>query len=445
MSGFAKGLGGRCLALLVVVVLGAACGCGGSNVDPYPISLTYPPRADMIVDKIPGDKVDNPDDPGQLDRWVANIANQPSGKVLDPNAIDASTRNAVQAELENHFGKPAAPKVEADAAAAFDKEDGAAEQTRQQTVRQEVERLQLDPKTLAEGSRQYRRHCMHCHGVPGNGRGPTGPWLNPHPRDYRQGMFKFISTDEVKVLRSEETGNPDPVPLARKPRREDLLRTLKKGIDGTSMPSFGLEDEQVLNSLVSYVIHLSIRGQTEMGVLKALLTGGMKPDEVPAKVAKEANSALLEWAKAVPAIKPPPYEYNDQDNAARLASVERGYRLFIDQKQRKCLECHVDFGRQAKFNYDDWGTMVRPRDLTAGQFRGGRRPIDIYWRVIGGIPGVGMPAHKMEHNSAAKTDEAWDLVNFVLALPYPNMLPPKVAKEIYPSLSKESTEHASLR
>ena len=39
--------------------------------------------------------------------------------------------------------------------------------------------------TLAEGSKLYRQHCLHCHGLEGNGRGPTGYWVNPPPRDYR--------------------------------------------------------------------------------------------------------------------------------------------------------------------------------------------------------------------------------------------------------------------
>src|SRR5262245_30980488 len=31
----------------------------------------------------------------------------------------------------------------------------------------------------------YRRHCAHCHGINGDGQGPTASILNPYPRDYR--------------------------------------------------------------------------------------------------------------------------------------------------------------------------------------------------------------------------------------------------------------------
>ena len=40
----------------------------------------------------------------------------------------------------------------------------------------------------------YRKHCVHCHGITGDGRGPTALFLNPYPRDYRPGVYKFKST-----------------------------------------------------------------------------------------------------------------------------------------------------------------------------------------------------------------------------------------------------------
>ena len=41
------------------------------------------------------------------------------------------------------------------------------------------ESLKLDAATLADGSKLYRQHCLHCHGLSGNGRGPTAPWGQP--------------------------------------------------------------------------------------------------------------------------------------------------------------------------------------------------------------------------------------------------------------------------
>ena len=63
----------------------------------------------------------------------------------------------------------------------------------------------------------YRRHCAHCHGISGDGRGPTAGILNPYPRDYRKGLFKFKGTQ-----------------YAAKPTHEDLRRIVSDGIPGTA-------------------------------------------------------------------------------------------------------------------------------------------------------------------------------------------------------------------
>src|SRR5262249_7496123 len=103
---------------------------------------------------------------------------------------------------------------------------------------------------------------LYCHGLTGDGRGPTAKWVNPHPRDYRRGIFKFTSTDLEQGV--------------RRPSRADLMRTLRQGIEGTAMPSFNLLEDEKLDALVSYVIHLSMRGQTEFVVMQAWLGSNPK-------------------------------------------------------------------------------------------------------------------------------------------------------------------------
>ncbi|MBV8268634.1 MAG: c-type cytochrome, partial [Planctomycetaceae bacterium] len=63
---------------------------------------------------------------------------------------------------------------------------------------------------------------------------------------------------------------------------------------------------------------------------------------------------------------------------------------------------------------DDWGNPLRPANLNRGIYKGGRRPLDIYWRIAKGINGAKMPAHY----PTLDPERIWDLVNFVLALPY---------------------------
>ena len=58
---------------------------------------------------------------------------------------------------------------------------------------------------------------------------------------------------------------------------------------------------------------------------------------------------------------------------------------------------------------------ILPRNLRQGIYRGGRRPIDIFWRVQNGIDGTPMPA---ANKAALQEDDLWDIVNYVLSLPY---------------------------
>ena len=73
---------------------------------------------------------------------------------------------------------------------------------------------------LALGYALYSRYCTQCHGVNGDGEGPVAQYLDPKPRNYQYGIFKFTST-----------------PYGRKPRRADLIQTVQRGVTGTSMPS----------------------------------------------------------------------------------------------------------------------------------------------------------------------------------------------------------------
>jgi hypothetical protein len=425
----------RVFALTIPCLLPLLSGC---DLESYPSELTYPLRSDPLVVTPPKSTAWDTIAPGQLDKHIARLR-ELGGETRDPAKLPANQRQQLAQELLKVFGTPAAPKVELkDGGKEF--EDG-------------IKALKLDEKTLAEGSKQYRRHCMHCHGVSGDGRGPTAPWVSPTPRDYRQGDFKFLSADV-------SLGD-----IKRKPRRSDLLRTLDHGIEGTSMPSFSLLPEDHKQQLISYVIHLSLRGEVEYRTMMPLLAEGSLGDAtVQEKVEEVLKDKLQAWQESnEKGIEPTPYPYPDAPSGSEEArkewlekvyypSVSRGYRLFADKRAGGCIECHSDFGRQVPFRYDSWGTLVRPANLTAGVYRGGRRPIDLYWRIRGGIIPSQMPKSDYTEKTPDKWgkklgedkyefDPYWDLVNFLQALPHPQMLPSDVKDEIY-STRKKETERA---
>lgn len=105
-------------------------------------------------------------------------------------------------------------------------------------------RLAVAPgEILHQGRLLYAEHCQHCHGVAGDGNGPTAKYLSPLPRDYRDAKFKFTKTASTHPA-----------------SREDLARIVEDGIPGTYMPSFKLLEPHELDSIVEYVRWLAMRG-----------------------------------------------------------------------------------------------------------------------------------------------------------------------------------------
>jgi mono/diheme cytochrome c family protein len=287
----------------------------------------------------------------------------------------------------------------------------------------------------AGGYAIYRRNCVHCHGVSGAGDGPTAPFLYPAPRDYRKGIFKFTST-----------------PSGDRPRRDDLRRTIKHGLHGSSMPSFEpLLDESEIEQVIDYVIFLSMRGETELALIEeGAISDEKDPNALSDQIVTEiAQGIFTKWKSAQSKVVNPPIPRTPTSRE----SVLRGRELFLGRTKEKleCAGCHgqlalgdgpsfvdqevfneVVFGgnpseRQARIDRldektktlwnqkpDDWGNPIRPANLNRGMYKGGRRPIDIYWRIAKGINGAQMPAHY----PTANEKQIWDLVNFVLALPY---------------------------
>ena len=377
-------------ALVVIVpLLFALPILSGCELDGYPDDLEYPMRSDPLAVEKPKEDAPAYDLPGEFPKelFVGLPEQQRKDVLLDIADVSQDQRRELNGELIKIFGSPAHPTAKV----------GELEKT-----------LKLDEETLKEGSTVYRQQCLHCHGLSGDGRGATAPWVNPHPRDYRQGIFKFTSS-------GQEEGR-------RKPRREDIIRTLREGIEGTSMPSFRLLADEDLEALASYVVHLSLRGELEYQVLRAL-----KKQEAEPKM-EDNVKAYLElvtgnWQAAQTSLIQPG-KFAQMNEKDLRESAKRGFGLFSrpspvgNLKSAGCLGCHTDFGRRSAHKYDAWGTIVKPTDLTNGILRGGRRPIDLYWRIHSGINGVTMPASSQNLSA----DEIWDIVNFLKVLPFPKML-----------------------
>lgn len=248
---------------------------------------------------------------------------------------------------------------------------------------------ELSDDQLVAGAAIFERRCQPCHGTSGDGNGPLAKYLKPLPRDYSKGLFKFTST-----------------PYGSKPRRADLVRTLRRGVTGTSMPSFADLSPDDLEAVVDYVIYLSQRGEFE----HELASLAEQEDEVNADAAKALAQAVVDrWKEAQPQLVMPITPMP----AFTPESIAKGQELF---KSQACNKCHGLDGRGGSFGglevgKDVWGHEAAAADLTSGMFRGGGRPIDIYRRIYSGISGTPMPG--FAQNFSKSPDDIWYLVHFI--------------------------------
>lgn len=249
----------------------------------------------------------------------------------------------------------------------------------------------FDATKLALGRSVYNKRCVQCHGVNGDGLGPTAASLYPKPRDYRRGVFKFTTT-----------------PYGYKPRREDLVRTVEKGIPGTSMPAFHLLPGKELQAVIDWIVLLTHRGELETQlVFAALDEEDVDLDAVPDTV----TNILDKWEQSeeslVMAVTPQPKFKTEHVASGKLAFVAKG-----------CVKCHGEDGRgQTADNLrgdlkDVWGNPTRAADLTSGMLRGGQEPLDVYRRIFAGINGTPMPG--FHQALASEPETVWNLVAYVL-------------------------------
>ncbi len=291
--------------------------------------------------------------------------------------------------------------------------------------------------TLAESAEMYRRQCLHCHGVNGDGQGPTAPYLVPRPRDYRQGIFKWVAVDN-----------------GAQPRRIDLRNILERGVVSTAMPSFKRFSRGELEGLVDYVRLLSMRGMSE-----TLLTGDLiNSDTGDLSGEGMTETYNLVWEKFAVAddkvvaadVEVKRFDLLSKDELTALET--RGAELF-KLEGVNCYQCHGMEGlgidspnikdanaftalywpaEQAQdedgndlfddagepimldpvIKTDNWGNDANPRNFTRSVFRGGNRPIDLYRRIKYGIGGTIMPALGEEYTD----EDVWALVAHVSKL-----------------------------
>lgn len=384
-------------------------------------------------------------------RYVTYAAKEASSAGLEGDKLTAAQWQQIDDAMVAMFGTPDDPKLPD-----LEDENGPVEWTGIASLSRL--RMAAGPVGSDEDGRPhglYREHCAHCHGVTGDGNGPTAVFLNPYPRDYRPGWFKFKST-----------------PIGQRPTHDDLKRVVLDGVPGTAMPAFKLLPENEVEALVEYVKYLAVRGEAERALIHKLVeeeqlydihAEGELQDKLT-EVRQVVAKLVQRWKRADGTPVDPRPEMTPEELAKSRA---HGRELFYGAIAN-CVKCHGEsgLGDGQLTDYDNWvkdfvdpnkadtagdvqkyvslGMLpprnIRPRNLRQGVFRGGMRPVDIYWRIVNGIEGTPMPAAPMrdEENPNPKTltkEDVWDIVNYVQSLPYEPLSQPQ--QQHVPGLAKE--------
>lgn len=218
---------------------------------------------------------------------------------------------------------------------------------------------------IAEGQGIYFRRCSFCHGLLGDGEGPAAEFMDPRPRDFTLGTFKFRTTESGEL-----------------PLDEDLFRTVSRGLPGTGMQAF--DDDLIKNGL-------SERERWAVIAYIKTFVPEFEDEEY------DPYKKIIKLPANMPA-------YN-QD------SIAKGKKIF---ERAKCWECHGKQGRgdgQKAFDRkDDWGFPIRIRNVThPWKIKAGIEVEDIYMRFSTGINGTPMPSFA----KALNEDERWSLANYI--------------------------------
>ena len=220
-----------------------------------------------------------------------------------------------------------------------------------------------DDTLYFSGRYVYQRNCLTCHGARGDGKGDMAAEMFPKPRPFTSGIFKYRST-----------------PAGFLPTNEDLVRTVREGISGTSMPAFSQLSEHELRAVTEYIKFFSARWRKP--TLYAL---PLTPPKTPGWLA---------------------------DGRMAADRIMRGKELFV----ASCAPCHGNSGAgdgpSSASLMDDWNHPCRPADLRTPNTRIGRTFTALHRVLLTGIDGTPMPSFA----ESLSEEQRWEVVAYIVSL-----------------------------
>lgn len=248
----------------------------------------------------------------------------------------------------------------------------------QQTEYSEDKRLNMESHVgsmtghATIGAPIYKRFCIGCHGVLGDGEGENAQWIDPKPRNFTIAIFRCRST-----------------PTGTLPTDSDLYDTVGRGMLDSNMPPWRPLKDQDRVDLVAYVKHFSPRWETE------------KP--------------------GAPIVIPP-------EPPVTADRIKAGRVLF---QKLECWKCHGVTGRgngpSAPTLTDDENRPIKPFNFHDSQrFKCGSSDQAMYRDFMTGLDGSPMPSF----SDNVKPDEAWDLVMYLRTLQPDDTKEKQIARQL---------------
>lgn len=232
---------------------------------------------------------------------------------------------------------------------------------------------------IERGRQVYAEYCVGCHGARGDGRGPAARMLEPPPRDFTKGIFKFAG-----------------VPSGTLPHDEDLERIIARGLFPSAMPDFPLLDAADRRAVVQYLKTFSPR-----------------------------------WASSRPGARIVPTDDPFADDDA--GGIQRGRHLYHGIAE--CWSCHPSYASRAEISAfartdgrtvdsfrdamfapvpkpSDWGFDIVPPDFPVEGVKSGSSLEDLYRTIASGVGGTAMPTWR----ESLPENDIWALVHYVRSL-----------------------------
>ncbi len=238
----------------------------------------------------------------------------------------------------------------------------------------------LNKEIFTRGEVLYRKQCAICHGTEGGADGKAAYLLSPKPRDFILDKFRLVSTTNMEAT------------------DEDLFKTVTGGMPGSAMPSWGHLSLNDRWALVYYVRYLSEIGKYKQSgeIPEEMISQGLSWEWIEKIVRKE-----IPVEKMVKVPEEPP---------ATKEELEKGREVFM----ASCAGCHGALGKGdgPQKMQDSLGYPLRPRDLTAGVYKGSSSSEDLYDRMVGGIPGSPMPSY----TGTFTQEQIWQLIHYTQSL-----------------------------